>query len=304
MAPPKVSHGEFESSILQLLKEGVRTVPANRSRTLRWRDGLQQIAERGGAIELSIAPPQQPEAAGPTEGAVSDLVWRVRLLAMDEHGLTVEPPAAAGLSLSIDLGVDLVGAMTIGQNRWMFHTSVIGTERIDGRQQLRLAPPGEIERCPRRQFHRISTASLQMPEVVVWPMLDPSSAVPAEIACRAAILDGVHLDQPDELLPDVGPSFKAMLVNISGGGLGLVASRDEASGFEASRYFFLRIDLRPTLAVPLSLTTKLVHRHMDSSQLVHAGMAFDFAFHHEHQAFVAEQVGRCMRVMQERYRAA
>lgn len=279
-------------------------MPANRSRTLRWRDGLQQIADRGGAIELSIAPPESQ--AHPTEGndKLLDLVWRVRLLSLNDQEMIAESPAAAGLCLSIEVGVELVGAMAIGQNRWMFHTSVIGTERFEGRQRLRLAAPQQIERCPRRQFHRISTASLQLPEVVVWPLLDPASAVPAELACRAAILDGITLEQPDELLPEVGPSFKASLVNISGGGLGLTASRDDASGFDASRFFFLRIDLRPNLSVPLSLTTKLVHRHMDSAQLIHAGLAYEFAFHPEHQAFVAEQVGRCMRLMQERRRAA
>jgi hypothetical protein len=281
--------------------EGVITLPANRSRTIRWRDGLQQIADRGGAIELSIA---QPNAELGVDHGPADLVWRVRLLQVTDDDLTVESPAAAGLSLSIDEGVGLVAGMTIGQNRWMFHTTVIRTERVDGRQRLRLSAPDRIERCHRRQFHRISTANLQLPTVTVWPMLDPGSAVPAELACRAAILDGLEMSRPDDLLPEVGPGFTASLVNISGGGLGLIAPREEASGLDASRYFFLRIDLRPTLASPLSLTTKLVHRHMDSSQQVHAGMAFEFGFHPEHQAFVAEQVGRCMRTLQERNAAA
>ncbi len=272
-------------------------MPANRSRTLRWRDVLSQIAQRGGAIELSVAP-ASVDAAEPLVPA--DLVWRVRLRDVTDDGLVVECPSAAGLSLSIDEGVRLVGAMTVGQNRWMFHTSVLGTARIEGRQHLRLSAPEQVERCQRRTFHRISTASLQVPEVTVWPMLDPSSAIAAEVACRAAVNEGTVGQLPDELMPDVGPSFKAKLVNVSGGGLGLLAPRDEAGGFDAARYFFLRVELEPVLSAPLCLTTKLVHRHLDSAQLIHAGMAFEFTFHPEHQAFVAEQVGRCMRVMQDR----
>lgn len=272
-------------------------MPANRSRTLRWRDVLTQIAQRGGAIELSVAP-SSPEADEPLQPA--DLVWRVRLKNVSDSGLIVECPSAAGLSLSIDQGVRLVGAMTVGQNRWMFHTSVMGNERLEGRQHLRLSSPEQVERCQRRTFHRISTASLQVPEVTVWPMLDPSTAVPAEMACRATVDDGKGGEIPEELLPEVGPSFKAKLVNVSGGGLGLLAPREEAGGFDSARYFFLRVELAPVLSAPLCLTTKLVHRHLDSAQLIHAGMAFEFTFHPEHQAFVAEQVGRCMRAMQER----
>lgn len=272
-------------------------MPANRSRTQRWRDVLDQIAERGGAIELSVAP-SGTDAPEPVQPA--DLVWRVRLIEVHDSGLLVECPSAAGLTLTIDSGVRLVGAMTVGQNRWMFHCAVQGTESREGRQYLRLSEPQQVERCQRRTFHRISTAELQVPEVTVWPMLDPASAVPAELACRAAVRDGQTGALPDALLPEVGPSFVAKLVNISGGGLGLLAARDEARGFETARYFFLKINLEPVLAAPVYLTTKLVHRHLDSAQLLHAGMAFDFTFHPEHQGFVAEQVGRCMQAMQVR----
>ncbi len=258
---------------------------------------LDQIAQRGGAIELSVAPTdaQSEDALSP-----ADLVWRVRLRHVADDGLIVEAPSAAGLSLSIEQGVRLIGAMTVGQNRWMFHAAVTGTEVIDGRQHLHLSAPEQVERCQRRTFNRISTATLQVPEVTAWPMLDPASGVAAEVACKACLEQGIASGVSDDMLPDVGPSFKAKLVNVSGGGLGLLAPREEAGGFDSARYFFLRVDLQPVLKAPLCMTTKLVHRHLDSAQLIHAGMAFDFTFHPEHQAFVAEQIGRCMQAMQDR----
>ena len=128
-------------------------MPANRSRTQRWRDVLDQIAQRGGAIELSVAP---PELGKGDEITPSDLIWRVRLAEVSDQALIVECPSAAGLSLSIDEGIPLVGAMTIGQNRWMFHTSVAGTKRMGGRPYLVLTEPQRVERCPRRAFNRIS----------------------------------------------------------------------------------------------------------------------------------------------------
>ena len=147
-------------------------MPANRSRTMRWREMLEQIAQRGGAVELSIhhagsdaAPQSQQESsdegaeAQTTHDAPTDLVWRVRLRDVTDDGLVVEAPSAAGLSLSMDAGVAVVGAMTVGQNRWMFHSTVAQQERIEGRQHLRLTPPERVERCQRRTYNRMSTAS-------------------------------------------------------------------------------------------------------------------------------------------------
>ncbi|MEX2080215.1 MAG: hypothetical protein WEC33_01245, partial [Dehalococcoidia bacterium] len=90
-------------------------MPANRSRTDRWRDCLTQLLERNGALEITF-----PAGAQAVPGA--NVLWRVRLLAMDEETLTVEQPNAAGQTLQLDEGIDLIAVMQIGQNRWMFHT--------------------------------------------------------------------------------------------------------------------------------------------------------------------------------------
>ncbi|HZW11459.1 MAG TPA: hypothetical protein VFF69_16280, partial [Phycisphaerales bacterium] len=111
-------------------------MPANRSRTDRWRDCLWQIYERGGAIEVSLA---RPEAADP---AGHDLVWRVKIARMSETEITVDQPAAFGRTFRLEAGASVVAAMSIGQNRWMFRTRALPSPP-DGR--LRLAMPEQVE---------------------------------------------------------------------------------------------------------------------------------------------------------------
>src|ERR1051325_138282 len=145
-------------------------VPAHRSRTDRWRDLLKQIAERGGGLEFSVAKGAQADLNnGP------DLVWRVRLLGITDAQLLLEQPLAMGHPVKFEDGMELVAVMSVGQNRWMFHTRVLGANvpsQFGSQRGLRVAAPTNVERCARRDFLRISTAELRLPEVRCWPLLD------------------------------------------------------------------------------------------------------------------------------------
>lgn len=269
-------------------------MPANRSRTERWKDCLWQIFERGGALEIAIARPGDPGR---------DLVWRVKILRLDEHEILVDHPAAFGRTFRLEAGAELVGSMSIGQNRWMFRTKTL-SPGPDGR--LRLAMPQTVERCQRRSHYRVSTASLALPEVECWPLLDPGSVVAADVANEAHVREverlggdaapGRALQEP--LLPEVGPRFSARLVNISGGGLGLTVAPGEAAGLDRVRLLWMRLDLRPEVAAPIAITGRLVHTHMDSAQNVHAGLAFEFGFNPAHRDFVIAQVSKVLAKLQ------
>jgi hypothetical protein len=281
-------------------------MPANRSRTDRWRESLHQIAERGGGIEFTVA---RPRGADPSP----DLVWRVRLLAVGERELALEQPMAMGQPLKFDEGMSLIGVMAVGQNRWMFHTRVLGAStpaefpRIQG---LRVALPDSVERCARRDFLRISTASLNLPMVECWPLLDPTTVAGPEVANRAAILallrgEPISSQSPDSiLLPEVGPSFSARLMNIGGGGVGLLINKSEIAAAERSRLIWMRINLTPEIPAPLALTGRVVHTHLDSAQNLYAGVAFEFAFNPTHREFVVDQVTRYTSRVQEMARKA
>lgn len=285
-------------------------MPASRSRTENWKDCLAKIQERGGALEISVAPTPQWQAGAEQQAppqARADVVWRVRVIAVRPDGIVVEAPGAFGHTILIRPGVALVGAMTVGQNRWMFHSRVLAQQTDPrGIAQLILALPDGVERCTRRSFFRISTADLHLPEVQCWPLLDPTSVVAAEAANRMQIRDALAAregapvpasssssDEPI-LLPDVGPMFRAKLSNISGGGLGLRIGPDEAAAAQRRPHLWLRVDLRPQIPVPVAVTARVAHTHLDSSQELHTGLAFDFSFNAEHRRFVVDLFAQYM----------
>lgn len=312
--PEAANAREYHTSRARDAATRERTVPANRSRTERYRELLQQIMERGGGIEFSLARPVSATAdqLGP------DLVWRVRLLAIRENELVVEQPTAMGRVMPLQAGAELVGAIVVGQNRWMFHTRTIGVEQIGaGRSPvyaLRLAMPEGVERCSRRDFLRISTAELKLPSVECWPLLDPTSVGGAETANRAMILeaertgtfaiDEVSPTQDSMLLPMVGPSFSAALINIGGGGVGLIVGRENQAAAMSHRLIWMRISLFPQIPGPIGVTARIVHTHLDSQQNTYLGVAFDFAFNPSHREFVVDQITRYLTRMQGVCKAA
>jgi c-di-GMP-binding flagellar brake protein YcgR len=165
---------------------------------------------------------------------------------------------------------------------------------------MRLNLPETVQRCQRRSHYRIETAALSLPEVEIWPLLDPKSVLIAERANELAFEAGVkgsatqmsmaRLEQHEEIMPEVGPAFRATLLNIGGGGVGLRVHPDDGSSLSRHKLFWLRISLPPELSTPICASAKLVHTHLESTQDFYAGLAFDFSFNPGHQRFVADQI--------------
>lgn len=291
-----------------------RHVPASRSRTDRWKECLSQIRDRQGGLELTIARPQASEAVrNPRTGG--DLIWRVRIIELTEDEIHVEMPCVMGEAVDLPAGVGLVGAMAIGQNRWMFHSRTLGRVKCSasggrpGPTLLRISMPVGVERCQRRSFYRISTAEMNLPEVQCWTLLDPTSVGPAELANQAQVNAGlsgqaVQIDQEPALLPEVGPAFKGHLMNLGGGGAGLHIDRQDAGSIDRARLLWIRVDLRPEIPAPLGVTARIVHTHIDSAQNLYAGLAFEFGYNPGHKRFVTEQLTGYVQRIQQRLREA
>lgn len=281
-------------------------MPANRSRTDRWRQSLHNIYERGGGLEFAIK--------HDSNDGIKDLVWRVRVLGLSDTEILIEQPGAMGQSFRIDEGIELVGVMAVGQNKWMFHTRVLGKTLNETRSgsfpALRVAMPSKVVRCMRRQSERTSIANLDLPSVECWKLLDPLSAVPIEVANRVQIEDllrnGGSVPGSDDLmaLPSVGPKFQAQLANLGGGGVGIVVPKEHRSSIDSGKVFWIRMDLRPSIPAPLVLTAKLAHSHIDSQQNTYAGMAFEFGMNNQHKDFVIKQIARCLGSLQPQRKAA
>jgi len=271
---------------------------------------MQQIFERGGTLEVAVAASRGTDASAtdavaPARGG--DLVWRLKIVALEEESVVVEAPVMLGKHIPIDNGVQLIGAITIGQNRWKFKTEKLEDCALAGARvpALRLRLPDEVERCMRR-FARYEAGGLNLPLVRAWPLLDPRSVVVAEEASdaawntvRAALQAGAPAPAAATMpMPQVGPEFPAVLVNIGGGGVGLRVESADAAALGRHRVFWLQIALGAHAPLPICVTAKLVHTHLDSSQRTYAGLSFDFTFHLPHQQAVADQIAHAMRSAQ------
>ena len=171
--------------------------------------------------------------------------------------------------------------------------------------------PKTVERCQRRRDFRITTDSLALPEISAWPLLDPRSVVLPERMCQVRIEKHIEGDkhpealQEQQVMPDVGPAFRATLVNIGGGGVGLQVPAGEASGVGRHRLHWLRFPLPGSDSPPLCVTAKLMHWHLEAGNTTYMGMMFDFSFNPSHKRFVTQQITRAVAIQQrEQLRAA
>ncbi len=293
---------------------GEVAVPATRQRSENWRRSLQQIYDKRGAIEISLSRAAIMRQAAGSGPQAPDLIWRVRLLDVGEQNLVVEAPAAMGAAIPFGPGAQIVAAIVIGQNRWMFETRVHEVRSdpagpAGAPPSLILEAPVSVERCHRRQSNRISTYELHLPHCTVWPLLDLDSAVVAERAnelmVEEAMAGGRLMIAPGNpaeqhmMLPEVGPPFEAMIANLGGGGMGLVIDPKNARGVERHRLFWLRFSLPPTIPAPLSVTARMVHSHIDSAQRTYAGLAFEFGHNRRHRDFLLARIFEYVASLQE-----
>lgn len=279
-------------------------MPAHRSRTMRWKDSLKKIRDRGGGLEFTLA-----RDGSDIDG--HDLVWRVRLHSFDDTIMTIEHPGALGHSFPIEVGSPLIGVITVGQNRWMFRSKVV---RVGGQpgagKTLVVEMPESVERCTRRAFGRTSIGEISLPKVEMWPLLNPTSATPVESASRVLIEQlrsdgsGTNERTADLMLPEVGPGTSGVLANIGGGGVGLILDPEQRSALTSAAVYWLAIDLRPSCPAPVMMAARMAHQHIDSGQSLHAGLAFDFDRSIDHQHFVLDEVDRFLRQTQQRGKKA
>lgn len=286
-------------------------MPAARRRGERWQETLAQISQRGGSVEITVdrrgGEDFRSDPGDEVRLPPPDLLWRVRVREANDQRIVVENPSALGRSIQISVGTRLVVVMSVGQNRWIFLSSVTEARTGPG-GSLTLAIPTRVERATRRTQQRVSTAQINLPEVRCWHLVDPSSAVAAQAASReriAALLEQPpasrdiggpeDLDTLSDLAPDVGPVFNAQLANIGGGGVGIKIAHEHSPLVESTRLYWTKLDLRPVIPAPLALIARLAHTHIDSQQNIYAGMAFEFGLDPNHRPFVADQIERYMR---------
>ena len=276
-------------------------MPATRSRTAGWRRCLNQICTRRGSIELAVR--------RDCDGSNSDLLFRARVLGIDDGNIRVETPVTLGQAVGFVSGLELIGIMAIGQNRWMFHTRCIGRDEScgpDGTRGLRLAAPTQVQRCQRRRDYRIDTVDLTLPSVQMWPLLEPATVLPAERLSAVDFqreLDGLAPPGPapeidSDLLPSLGPAVDASLVNLGGGGVGTRVGVDDAAAVGRHATWWMRFHLAPWVRTPICVSARIAHRHLRSDRSVYCGMCFEFGSNPAHRQVVSRQIMRAIANMQ------
>lgn len=284
-------------------------MPARRSRTTQWRRCLEEILSRNGTLEIAVA---RDDHDTPSQG--SHLIWRVRLLCLNNQHIVVEQPVALGRTVELNSDIDLVAILAIGQNRWMFRTRTLSQMSFIGRDgrpiaAIQLSLPEQVERCQRRHHYRVETAELSLPEVELWPLLDPKSVLLAERLNElqyyrsqngVAELQDADLEalSGDSIMPEVGPRLTASLLNLGGGGVGLQVASADAAALGRHKLYWIRFMLLPELTTPICATGKLAHTHIEATQDLYAGLAFDFSFNPGHQQFVLEQICKYIALQQ------
>lgn len=280
-------------------------MPAKRSRTLRWRDCLEEIHQRGGAIDVAIARDDE-------EGPSQQLIWRVSLLGLSNDELVIEEPATMGTPIKLRDGVELVGIMSIGQNRWTFRTENLG--RTDAAlnphrsvRAYRLRMPERVTRTQRRDYYRLAVAGLDLPSVDMWPLNDPRSVIVAERMmdeASRAVQQGEtpvlpNLEDPT-VRPDIGPGVVGTLLNVGGGGIGVRIPPEHSAIVNRHRVFWLRLAMPGAMEVPILATAKLVHTHLQTDHSIYGGMSFDFSHNADHKRVVVDEICRFV-VQQQRF---
>jgi hypothetical protein len=280
-------------------------MPAKRSRTLRWRDCLEEIHQRGGAIDVAIARDDE-------EGPSQQLIWRVSLLGLSKDELVIEEPATMGTPIKLRDGVELVGIMSIGQNRWTFRTENLGrTEAALNAHRTvrayRLQMPTRVTRTQRRDYYRLAVAGLDLPSVDMWPLNDPRSVVVAERMmdeASRAVQQGQTPVLPDledpTVRPDIGPGIVGTLLNVGGGGIGVRIPPEHSQIINRHRVFWLRLDMPGAMTIPILATAKLVHTHLQNDHSIYGGLSFDFSHNIDHQRLVVDEICRFV-VQQQRF---
>jgi hypothetical protein len=62
---------------------------------------------------------------------------------------------------------------------------------------------------------------------------------------------------------------------------------------------WIQLDLRPHIPAPVAVTARIAHTHVDSSQHVYAGLAFDFAHNPPHRRFIVDLFAQYVESLQQ-----
>lgn len=213
---------------------------------------VEHLREQQATVELKPYS-DDPSFVAPT--------FRTRVINAGDNGMVLQRPLqaeAAGCfhprAIVSVLVIDAEG------QRWELISRVQRSMKVKLNEKsdtpaLLLNFPHELRSGQRRSFYRVATRASELDSILL---------VPQDCEHR----DGVPEKQQVK-------SFNAALLNISGGGAGVLAPPEMREQLSRTRYYTCRITL-PVLGFPMMIPICIVHREILEDGQTYLGLAFDF----------------------------
>ncbi len=257
-----------------------------------WYDIVARLERRNGVVELRIDNDRlnAEQAKHRYDGA-----FRTRVLAIRDGQWIVERPVMVEGSSSLARGVPVIAVIGANARRWAFDAAIGNVETFQLNAELRvpalrLSPPKRVRPFQRRAYFRVSMIGADLEPATLWPLLDPDSADAALEANRILHKTGNTIPTVTAPLPELGPSFQASVIDLSGNGLAIQVRPHYKPLLSEHELFWVELRL-PGHKHPFVFAAKCVRAcEVDDDVLV--GLTCSLGVHRAHEQFIIDQICR------------
>jgi len=217
----------------------------------QWKEIASRIMARNGAINLS-------PLSLDDENYTDDLCYNSRLLDMADDHLVIEVPNASQGRQKFEMGAQMFLVLVHHAQRMELTCTVLDRIKFKINDNLqtvayKLSKPSRASSAQRRNFYRATVTALPIEPILCTPL-------------------GSSLNHPI-----FHQSFKANLVNISGGGLGALVRKAHADALKDSNLFECELKLsHEGEKLKLHLICQAMHLTTGRQGDVYMGMQFIF----------------------------
>lgn len=190
---------------------------------------------------------------------------RVRLLALASNGVVIDRPIGQAFTRHMVKGTRLHVLVAEGAERWEFHAAILDTVpfRLNDSTEVPaivISSPKTVHSAQRRAYFRVTIGSVAVKNTRLTPILG----------------DAQTETESDEAAPqsDIKP-FEAKLLNIGGGGIGVLTPQRVAWQLPMVRRYECTLPL-PTRKTPVVIPADVVRLEEQEDGTTYMGLQFDF----------------------------
>lgn len=235
-----------------------------------WQAKLHDMAQRNEAIDMT------PDSDGDLDASVP--AFRVRVLNLGKDSILIEFPTSHDTIKFFRPDAVLRLTLGVSQARWEMHVKVIGRVKLKLNETtrvpaLRVTLPTTVKVGQRRDFYRAPTAAMNVQPVLMLPLESREFEPPdgdLRILLRRSRKEEVDPKNPDQYRP-----MTAKLLNISGAGIGVAITDQEAIRVAANQWFWTQIEL-PTSDQFIQAFAMAIRLDQQTPDVYHLGMKLEW----------------------------